>query len=64
MEAGGNGRLFGQSVQERNEGEHRVQREVELSLRVADGRGGWDTEGEGDRSIKQLNGGTGFYDKT
>ena len=43
---------------------NRVQREVELSLRVADGRGGWDTEGEGDRSIKQLNGGTGFYDKT
>ena len=32
--------------------ENFVRRAVQLSLRVADGRGGQDTEGEGDGSIK------------
>ena len=39
--------------------ENRVQRAVQLSLRVADGRGGRDTEDEGDGSRKQSNGGAG-----
>ena len=37
-----------------------VQRAVQLSLRVTDGRRSRDTEGEGDVSRKQANGGTGF----
>ena len=39
--------------------ENWVRRGVRLSLRVVDGRGGQYTEGEGEGSIKQLNGGTG-----
>ena len=35
-------------------------RAVQLSLRVADGRGGQYTEGEGDGFRKQSNSGTGF----
>ena len=42
---------------------NRVQRVVQLSLRVAEGRGIQDTEGEGEGSRKQSNGGTGI-DKT
>ena len=60
MEAVGNGRLFGQAFQEWNEGGNWVQRAVQLSLRVADGRGSQDTEGKGDGSRKQSNGGTRF----
>ena len=40
--------------------ENRVQRAVLLSFRVVDGRGSQYMEGEGGRSIKQSNGGTGF----
>ena len=40
--------------------DNRVQRAVQLSLGVADGRGGQYTEGEGGGSRKQTNGGTGF----
>ena len=40
--------------------ENRVQRAVQLSLRVADGMGGRYTEDEGGGSRKQLNIGTGF----
>ena len=40
---------------------NRVQRAVQLSQRVADGRGSRDTEGEGEGSRKQLNRGTGLY---
>ena len=36
------------------------ERAVQLSLRVADGRGGQYTEGEGDGSRKQSNSGTGL----
>ena len=39
--------------------ENRVQRAVQISLRVADGRGGQDKEGEGDGSrniVKQWDG--------
>ena len=43
--------------------ENWVQRVVQLSLKVADGRGIRDTEGEGGRSRKLLNDGTGI-DKT
>ena len=60
MEVGGNGRLFLQADQDHNEGENRARRVVQLSLRVTDGRGSRDTEGEGDGSRKQSNGGTGF----
>ena len=38
-----------------------VQREVQLSLRVADGMGSSDTEGEGEGYRKQSNSGTGIY---
>ena len=38
----------------------RVKIVVQIILRVADGRGGQYTEGEGDGSRKQSNGGTGF----
>ena len=62
-EAGGNGRLFGQAAQDRNEGGNRLQRAVKLSLRVADGREIGDTEGEGEGSTKHSNSGTGI-DKT
>ena len=40
--------------------ENWVQRAVQISIRVADGRGGQYTEGERDRSRKHANGGTGF----
>ena len=40
--------------------ENWVQRAVQISLRVVDGRGGRYKEGEGDGSRKHLNGGTGF----
>ena len=40
--------------------ESRVRRAVQISLRVADGRGVQDAEGEGGGSIKLLNGGMGF----
>ena len=40
--------------------ENRVQRVVQLSLRVADGRGSQYKKGEGDGYRKQLNDGTGF----
>ena len=60
MEAGGNGRLIGQAVQDGNEDGNRVQRMVQISLRVADGRRCWDTEGEDDGSRKQSNSGMGF----
>ena len=40
--------------------ENWVRRAVQLSLRVADGRGGRDTVGEGNGSRKESNGGTGF----
>ena len=60
VEAGRNGRLFGQVVQYRNDGGNWVWRAVQISLSVANGRGFWDTEGEGGGSIKQLNGGMGF----
>ena len=40
--------------------ENWVQRAVQISLRVVDGRGGRYKEGEGDGSRKQSNGGTGF----
>ena len=43
--------------------ENRVQRAAKISLRVADGRGGQDTEGEGGLPRKKSNGGTGL-DKT
>ena len=43
--------------------ENRVQRAVRLSLRVADGRGSQETEGEGYGSKIKLNGGKG-EDKT
>ena len=40
-----------------------VERVVQLSLRVADGREGRDMEGEGDGSRKQSIGGAEFQDK-
>ena len=40
--------------------ENWVQRVVQISLRVEDGRGGQDTDGEGGGSRKQLNSATGF----
>ena len=40
--------------------ENWVQRAVQISLRVVDGRGGRYKEGEGDGSRKQLNDGIGF----
>ena len=43
--------------------ENRVQRVVQISIRVAGGRGGPDTEGKRIGSIKQSNCGTGI-DKT
>ena len=39
---------------------NRVLRVVQISIGVTNGRGVQYTEGEGDGSIKQLNGGTGF----
>ena len=39
MEAGRNGRLFGQAFQDRNERGNLVQESVQISLRVSDGRG-------------------------
>ena len=44
--------------------ENRVQRAVNIRQRVEDGRGIQDTEGEGEGSRKQSNGGTGIIDKT
>ena len=40
--------------------ENWLQRAVQVSLRVTDGRGSRDTEGGGEGYIKQLNSGTGF----
>ena len=40
--------------------ENRVRRVGHLNLRVADGRGTWDTDVEGGGSRKQSNVGTGF----
>ena len=40
--------------------ENRVQRGVQISLRVADRRGGWYTEFEGGGYRKQSSSGTGF----
>ena len=40
--------------------DNRVQRALQLSLRVVDGRGSQYTEGEGDEYRKQSNSGTGF----
>ena len=60
MEAGGNGNLFGQAFQDRNEVENRVQIGVNISLRVVDERGFKETYGEGKVSRKQLNCGTGI----
>ena len=62
VEAGGNGRLFGQAVQDRNEGGNRVQRAVQLRQRVEYGRGSRDTEGEGGGCRKQSDSGTRIID--
>ena len=43
--------------------ENRVQRAVQLSQRVVDGRGGWDMDSEGGGSRKKSNGVTGIIDK-
>ena len=40
--------------------ENRLQRTVQISIKVSDGRGNHYTKSEGDISRKQLNGGTGF----
>ena len=40
--------------------ENMVQRAVQLSIGVVDGRGGQYTDGEGGGSIRQSNGGMGF----
>ena len=63
VDDGGNGRLFGQVVQDQNKDGNRVQRAVLISQRVVDGRGIQDTEGEGEVSRKQSNGGTGIIDQ-
>ena len=60
-EAGGSRHLFGQEVQDQKRGENRMQRVVQISLRVVDRDGIWDTEGEGEGPRKNLNGGTGIY---
>ena len=39
--------------------ENRLQRAVQLSIRMADGRGGWDTEDEGGGSRKSITVGRG-----
>ena len=51
----------GQVVQYRKREDYRVQIAVQISLRVVDGVGSQDTEGEGERYRNHLNGGTRIY---
>ena len=60
MEAGGTEACLARQSNTGTREENRVQRAVQLSIGVADGRGSQYTEGEGDGSRKQSNGGTGF----
>ena len=60
VEAGGTEACLDRRPKTGMRAENRVQRPVQISLRVTDGRGGQYTEGEGDGYIKQSNGGTGF----
>ena len=64
VEAGGEDACLARQSKTGMRVENRVQRAVQLSQRVADGRGGRDTEGEGGGSRKNSNGGTGTIDKT
>ena len=60
VEAGGMKACFARRSKTGTREDNRLQRAVHLSLGVADGKGSQFTEGEGDGSRKQTNGGTGF----
>ena len=53
----------GQTFQDRKRGDNRVQRLVQLSLRVADGMGVGKRRVTGNDPENSLNGGTGIYNK-